>query len=345
MPSTFPIFQRHRWCGAEESLQAVGLLLCIHLCFQNVVSKWAGKQEVLATVDADAICDRVQDAQVDGQGFGFSSDDADDELESAANPAAKRRRGKSSVYGGQSQPKGSAPAGEFNWQEHNQRLRGDACLWAASDPEPTILVLLMAMGPLIALMYGILALASQKWDVETARLIGEGKSARYRVLECHSGRYTLRFSRMCRKLFQDIDVWKCLPHRGRTMKTRALAFKLIARSCAAVSENLEMRWQAYPYRFFAAIQGPKQAAAVAAGRTCVLDEFGLAMRSVWPTAAALASAEAPMSFNWLVTHSELGNEVRSFQGRWKTTCDFDPRYQQSPCFLSLEANFRNSFLN
>ena len=102
-------------------------------------------------------------------------------------------------------------------------------------------MVLVALKPIVMLMYELLSMASAKWDLQNAARAARGQPKQHRILECYSGKLTLRFAKRVLDIFREYAVWDTvLTQEQKTIGNRAIAFKLLSRSVCSVQAKLDI---------------------------------------------------------------------------------------------------------
>ena len=245
VPGPLPLFPRHRWTGADATLEWL-LLTCVHNLMKAVVPGWlrrcgAGRKPTWK--------DRTKI-------------DAWDRYEMQEDQIV--------LYEPSNLPDGV----KFDWHEENAHQRGDALNWSRQDATPIRLVILsVVLAPLARLLAAELKIAGSAWDLEQAGAAAKGESRLYRLLEAYNETTLDTFRSGIQKRLFSTAEWKVLPPEGCTEAACCLAFRQLSRANAAMHLLLTMVRRGYPFKLISALLGAAARLAICEDFQCMWDSI------------------------------------------------------------------------
>jgi hypothetical protein len=175
------------------------------------------------------------------------------------------------------------------WADENNKHKACVKGWLATDPAERFVVMLLAVGPQIALLAKLFSAASSSWDDEQLFAALQG-SWKYRLCEAHKHAETSVFDCEVRDLLGDSGTWALLGTTARR-GTLNIAFRMISRAACGVSMLFNKRHENYPYKLFGALDSLEGAKAVFADPTCRYDTFTRNFLKIYGTVDKVMSAD------------------------------------------------------
>jgi len=274
-PSLYP---RHRWTGAEVSIDDIaigvachGLAVAAYRAFVEAMGAKRGqpKPEEPAEVMAELpLLPSFEDAGADEQAFGT------EHLDEAA------------AHGFEP---GATGEGESHAQQ-NARYRKVGLEWMKVNPLGKLIVVRAAIEPLSALLAGHLRLAGGDFDrdqdlaISSSLLAGSsGIRREYRVEIAACNDLELKCVSRLRDAFSDIPLWSCMPALQQTFSMRCLAFRLLSRIGCLVAMFLLRTHRTFPIKMFQLLRHPDRCTSFSELPNCLLDEWSKDLKVEHPT--------------------------------------------------------------
>ena len=271
IPHQCPLFPRHRWTGAGDTLNYVLLLGSTNL-LQQVVPGWISRLGGSAP--------RLL--------FSATGNAAEwEEAEAGVPLDVMRVVSKADTLA--VAPNTEDPT-DYDWAERNARARGDAAAWSAAPGTPARLVIMrIATELLFQLMHALLEMSGIEWDVKQWSAAARGQPRLYRLLECSRGVHTASFRENVKDTFFNSDVWAPLQTQHRTLGASVLSFRLLAMGGCMVHRLITEAHRSYPYKLSSALQGEAERKAILDDPECVRDELSNALIRKYPSLEELSS--------------------------------------------------------
>ena len=147
-------------------------------------------------------------------------------------------------------------------------------------PLGLVTILRVVVEPMRRLMAAHFKLSSMAWETEQrAKYLAfsqgaEGATPReFRVTIAAEHKLENEFFGDLRKLFFEVEKWEGLPMSFNSVRTRALAFRLLSSLGCAIQELLVLPHSRYPLKLFLMLADPSIAEVVSSADECELDSF------------------------------------------------------------------------
>jgi len=291
-PSLWP---RHRWCGADLSLDSIGRLEAIHgllsatyNMFAARSSKPSGTTSTSATGAAAAgeplpRCDLapLADTAVEGEAMGEEREQQGEVANVAPAPLAAATL----------PIKGKVADGD-SWAAVNAKDRALTMKWLGQRPLGHMILMRQALEPLRVLFHGQFAVASQEWEMhqraEEARALARGMSCQrdFRMLVAAEGKLEGRLFKQLADLFMKEDLWQVIPTVDHTVGFQCTVFRLLSRIGCATEQLLSHPHKQFPYCMFKLLRHPGMAVEFSAVKQCQKDAWSKSMQEAFPTLAS-----------------------------------------------------------
>ncbi len=276
VPRAHKLFARHRWLtGFDGSIDGLALVANTHNLLTRAIPIWLNSLKRKDSAQAPLPEPAGLPDPVDAQLIAFEAD-LQDLGAWSLNPD---------------------PA--YGWCELNKAAKIDAQRFAESDPACSLLVLIIALSPLVALVDRMLHEGSAQWDKEQAFEAASGRPRKYRPLMAVLGNTTSNFYERMQDMMTRPERWVTLLPRYRTYEVRRLAFAFAARSLAGIHFLVTLPQSQYPFKLFLLLklldptisdeEALRIATSIARDSDCLFDEFTRRFRAIFQTVADLRS--------------------------------------------------------
>ena len=268
--SLFSIYPRHRWLGADATVEQVGLCEAVHGLLSTTLhlmlqSSMTSSVQAEAEVEAPPLVAPPASAEVQGQdGQQFDEHHTEAHVSSAAG-------GRSDEQPPSYHPPfvGEAEAPD-DWRalaEQNAVHRQKAAAWMDTSPLPRLMVIRAAMKPLAQLLDDHLLRGSDSWEhdqrstVATAVLSGadDGVARQSALLEYLHLTSEKRFFEELEALRQD-HQWAYFQESQKTRSFQCLIFRLLSTMGCLVQELLVVPTTRFPLQLFKIVEGGTETA-------------------------------------------------------------------------------------
>ncbi|CAK9031890.1 unnamed protein product, partial [Durusdinium trenchii] len=227
------VFPRHKWVGADDSLDWFGRLLALHSLLPEVMRRLFGPRAHGRPSQA-----------------GDTAEPESALLESIEHEAFSAL----AAYDASQGPTHDAEA-EDDYRVIFKRWRQQAYDWACNykDLQGDLLFSRLALAPQCELMNKQLFLASGKWDEQQFAHEAEHGSRMFRVLETHQNVAVSKAIEQVISIAKQ-DFFSNVPCELWTMRHSHQLFRLLMRVGASAHHYLYQRHKRYPYKLFALLQ-------------------------------------------------------------------------------------------
>ena len=241
----FKCYPRHRWTGADEALDAVGLLQRVHGLRWTTFSRWLRMLE-----------EHVHGSELRGhrdRDDGAAGDERCVELpimdgvgDAQGGPAAA-----------ETMPGAQAAAPPASWAAQNAASRRVAGAWWAAEPAHKIIVMRMVMEPLREMLARRLRIGGRAWASKQAEAAAAAARAgappmrRWPATVCASNELEETCLQQTRRLLEDGEQWELVPRKHWTRRARCLITRMLIRLSCRVEKDHMRPHRGFPYCLFA----------------------------------------------------------------------------------------------
>ena len=287
VPTTLPIFPRHRWLGGEATLDWLGLVQAHHGLLGPTLERMLGPMKTnTPVVDAGQVAsswDGTVEAAVQWAQES-AKEDGDGQAGEVSAPVPL--------------PLPAAPeenkdaAASQNWAELKKSFQQKVRQWVAKRDLNVLAVVRNAMTVVTSLFYGFLKKAAPEWERQQQHRCLQGQCRKYRATECAIGSDLVRaFDRISILLHSPI---RALPTTSWKMGFKVLMLRLLARIAGALHFFLRSSFQKCPYLVFGLLDEGRREKIVQELQgmpPCVRDAFTSHFMDAFP-GTAIVSQEA-----------------------------------------------------
>lgn len=295
------VYPRHRWEGAERSIEELARLEVTHGLLHRGYGLYVAhlrEQRGGATRSGPPFLRTIGSAEA-------LADDPDELAESLTEVAYETLLDASGPQ--------EECGGDQTWQQENTKHRRLGLRFASRKPLPFLVYMRLAMEPLRAHRAALRFLGSDAW--ERQQLLAEAKAARtlegqpkirrsYRVVICAEGTLEANFFHKLDTLFCCPELFGLIPEARVTESMSAHIFVLLSRMGALMEYLLSHPSRGYPWKLFKMMKQRSLAteiAADAAERPCLLDPFSAS----FVAENDLASEDAYYRLVALASHTQV----------------------------------------
>ena len=284
------LWPRHRWCGADLSLDTIGRMEIVHgllsATYKRVVGTYANAKvsgtAVSSTgvvylghmMDDDVgvlpICDDIGDMEeaVPDQPMGAAAAAADDAPDAKVQAST-----------------------DDSWAAINAKDRKLTLQWLEQGPLACMMLMRQAMEPLRVLFHSQFAKAGVEWELhqraEAARALARGGSdlvaREFRVLVAAEGKLENKLFEQLAQLFLDEGIWEVIPQGDLTVSFTCKAFRLLSRLGCAVEQLLAHPHRQFPICLFKLLRHPELAADFIGVSKCQKDAWTQSVEDAYPS--------------------------------------------------------------
>jgi hypothetical protein len=254
LPAMMNHFPRHRWTGAHKVICSATLFAGTHGLLHTVMPKWldpVGKRRKALAESRVAQAVAVED--------GYAS-----ESEHVENPAPAVHAAASAS---------ADQSSHERWVAWNEENRGNALVWALSDPHVVLRILAIVALPISKLIEDFLRLAGEKWDTFNDWATANGHARRFRVVDACQLQTERRCVAQVLLLMQDPALWNSLPAACLTLASRGLAFRSLIRIIGGLRLLLVAPREGFPFALFKLLADVGLAGEILAAPACMRDDF------------------------------------------------------------------------
>ena len=263
----FKIYPRHRWTGADEALDGVGLLQCIHRLGWMTYARW------LRLMDAGGHAAEPPSQRGDCEVGGDRClvlpilDCLPEDTRDGAAAAAV-------LAGAQA----AAPPAS-SWAAQNAASRRVAGAWWSSEPAHKILVMRIVMEPLREMLASRLHLGGRAWvghQAESAAAVakrGAPPKRTWPAQVCASNELEERCLQLTRLLLEDGHQWELIPRVHWTRRTRCLITRMLIRLACRVEKDHMRPHRNFPYCLFPIVGRTQRAEMLLERPVCLRDRL------------------------------------------------------------------------
>lgn len=290
-------FARHRWTGADISIDELGALQCVHgllshayiafvvACGHKEPRSWQYMQPRAETASPAGVLEQGDEGQ---QAQGDHSESDGEELQ--PDPQSRDRTTQAPDLQGQT---------ECDWAAINAKARKEGFCFIKGLPLARLMLLRRCVEPFRKLMADHFRMGSEAWEArqracEAASLSAGGPPPHRQFRVVAAAMHTLEDEFLCqlKELLGEEELWSMLPMEGRNLRFQALAFRLLSRMGCAVHELLYRVHDRFPYRLFLLLEDATLAEVFAEAKECELDSFTSAFLRRFPGEDGLKTDEA-----------------------------------------------------
>ena len=277
-----PTFPRHRWTGADLSVDEVGVLMAVHgLLVPTYLAFLASSGCRLAGGPPS----HVGASGATGEGFLAlgAPEPSEEALPTAAAEGAAAAEGMPQAA---AHPQESgAPAVDqhvgVDWAQINARaMQAGHQFVTSSSPLGELVLVRRCLEPFRELMSAHLTTSGSAWErmqraKQASRVASFGSPGgrEFRIVIAATQTHESRFFSRTERLFRDPGCWSLLPGPFVTARSSALAFRLVSRMGCAVQELLALPHSQYPYRLFLLLEDEDFAESILEADPCEFDAF------------------------------------------------------------------------
>ena len=279
--SLFRTYPRHRWVGADQTLDQIGLAECVH----GLASAAFRKMHVLSGDHkgrTSTAAQRPDSSLPTSMGGATSSMHVGAAPSGVPAPPAAQPLPPPDEEGPEETaadvPDDYRDEESVGYSAANAAALKKAGTWLESSPLHRLLTMRLCMKPLTDLLDAHLVRASDAWETEqraAAAATDENTSVgrKCRVLEylqlVSEGQFFQELSQLLHK-----DRWRHIDVAHHHLEFQSWVFKLISRMGALVHELMVLPTQRYPMQLFSIVLDPQAGASkVQAAQACELDDF------------------------------------------------------------------------
>ena len=250
-----PLYPRHRWTGADKSVDWVasfqsihGLFKVVYLRFLALVGRAAPSAEPGVAAPTLPLAELPQEL------------DREDPMSLDVGAGGTSGTTSSSAV--------DAGAREYATQLARDRRCGQE--WLLTDPSTNLYVMRTVQQPLLDLLYSEFHVSSPEHE-----LVEQAKAPRaFKLTECARQVHEIGFFNKLHTLFVDVQVWHQLPPVGKTSDWRCKIFRLLSRAGCLVQELYAHKHTLSTYCMFQLVHNPEVADELRNKPTFVTSGFG-----------------------------------------------------------------------
>jgi hypothetical protein len=259
-----PTYPRHRWTGADEALDYVGLMQSVHGLASSAFLRWlAGRR------DGEQKSGTVPPA------------DHADRLPVGDEPVAGGPEPHVEGEGADDREGGHIESGPKTWAEENEANRRGAQQFIVSREIDLVAPMRVVMGPLAELLREYLFFGGGRWECQqrhtatqaTPDGTGVAGERKLRLLVAAANELEHKFEQAVVALQGTRGVWQITHPTTRTSATTALIFRLLHRSRSAVFQLLTRHHDGFPFKLFTVLSHPERVDEISQAPDCLLDPF------------------------------------------------------------------------
>jgi len=286
-PSLWP---RHRWCGADLSLDSIGRLEAIHgllsATYPKFVARYSRAPPCASTSLSLAACsDEAPAARCDLVPLVDTAAVAVDVGPGHEGVAADF----APVAPTEGAPVKNNAAEDESWAAANAKDRELTMQWIRQAPLGHLILMRQAMEPLRVLFHDQFSVASLDWEMhqraEEARAMESGVAFQrsFRMLVAAEGELEGKLFEELAGLFTKEHLWDVIPVVNHTVGFNCTAFRLLSRIGCATEQLLAHPHRQFPYRMFKLLRHPALAGELAAAKYCQKDVWSQSLQEAFPT--------------------------------------------------------------
>ena len=305
--SLFRLYPRHRWMGADTSLDQLGLCESVH-----GLASAAFKEVFCPTQEAEPAA-TSSSALHPGSSLPVLEDDDAARAPRQARPQARAAQGEASFAEAAATEDDPGSFGEAGiaeeedmptFQELNAKRQGKAANWLATDPLPYLQGMRLCMKPLSTLMDVYLLTASEAWETQQRANLSKGLTTeeapqRESQLMAYLSQDAERmFMADLTELLTGSD-WQHLQTSCWTRGFQAHFFRVTSRMGCLIHQLLRWPTTLFPWQLFHLLVDEQASVQRLQGlRPCLLDPFSRDFLAAFP-GEQLGSAEARATLDML----------------------------------------------
>lgn len=261
LPKAIPKFPRHRWTRAEQSVDAVCVLLVVHDIGTAAFLEWMRAKGDLAAPAGGRASNGVHGRQTrggddgDSAGYAFNvvAGDADDDGDIVDDIVAIMQAAEVPEHRFDDQRGTDATVDARDGGSTHRRVVGQ---WLGTRPLADLLVVRIMMEPQRVYMQRMLYRAGAKFDFDRAAKSVKAMPGAddpcekfdYKVLSACALAFETEFCAGIAARMQDPSLWDVLPSDYPTMASTTVAFFMASTSLCAVKALFIKRYEMYPFR-------------------------------------------------------------------------------------------------
>ena len=255
------LYARHRWVGADLATDDLSVIEACHRLLSTAYHRFCAEFAASA-MQRSALLASGQRCRVFGSAQNVRFGDAQ---RLALGDALGRAAAEGGAHGapGQGSEVGT-PLDPAAWAKANQYHRAQGLNFCQSDPLATCILQRDLMEAPRQYIANQLKRASQDWEQRQrgllARAIVEGRplagARAYRVTEVAGGEDDKLFLNQVVLLFQEQEMWRCVPPTFHTVEFRALCFSSLARLGCSFEELLASPHRKPQWKLFRLLVDP-----------------------------------------------------------------------------------------
>lgn len=306
------IFPRNNWCGSDETLDQVGVMVAAHNLLYSAMAycfKWPLLPGLRCEGDRPGVAAAVVAAQP--QGMAAQDDDdvvlGDDQLDVDEPGGASAGAAEHGIVPFEAVlPDFQAAVPDatelFRRQIAAARVAAKAFLLKESTPQK-LFAARRQLEPQSALMKQMLVMSAPKWERRQLVCLAQTGHRKHRMLLALNCALTKPFMDRVQRLL--LDEWGMVPKP--TIEFCSEAFRMVARSGAVCFSLLITRHRKYPFRLFHLLEphDPEFAEEVWDERPCLLDPWSRRFLSSCSSSADLSSDVVLLRLQALVEMSHI----------------------------------------
>jgi len=281
--SAFHVYPRHRWTGADLSLDRCGILEAVHRlgsgAYARFMQMWGREEEVpneSATIGASGAL----------------------ALENSADPHSP-----AGEAGDGDQPENQGDEGRQDKSAaFNAKSRRMASEWWSSEPFDRLLLMRVVMEPLRVLLTAKLDISGEAWETRQVSKLAEasleGAPLRrdYVVQVAADNVVESECIGKAKALMRHPEFWSGFPGGSRTVKNRALAFRMLSKVRCQIHDLLVAPHRKFPILLFTLMSHPERFEELKAVPPCMRDAVSHEFFTKFPQGPASPRAMAFLEF-------------------------------------------------
>lgn len=312
------LYQRARWTGAEMAIDDLAIMEACHRLLSTTFARFCYSFE-----KGGLTAERVISVQA-LRAYQGDVDLAEGDSELSALPDAGEGRlplddddmAVGAAASGQG-PEGAPEVGAASadkWAKVNTEDRAKGFAFCQSRPLPKLITMRIVLEPLSRYLREQFRLAStdfgRKEEAKLAAAVLRGRpldKQKYPVTDYANGCIDRKFTKALRYAFECEQLWQVMPPMDQTVAARALAFKMLSRSGAAIEQLLASHHRKAPWKTFLLVDGdPDLIAEMRRLPDCMLDEWSKQFRKDYPTLCC-EEAQAVLRLLLVLIRADISN--------------------------------------
>ena len=289
LPHKCPRYIRGKWLQQGPAVNWCGLLAAHHALLPRVMMKYTGCPQVVSPSAPTSASDErfsgntalTWDTVFALQDAPQASDEPAPTEEADVGMAFAEVPEEAHGEAAELQPTGADT--DTDWKARNKQYKQKCGRWSQSQPGSRLVIAAACLNITSRLLHACLRLSGEEWERAQVRKECAGKPRDYRIVQAAKDDDTKTCMRL---LGEQLDaVMLGLQSTAMTVRTRALAFRLLSRSGCALQILLRHPRRGEPYATFLALDPERD---VRETPECMKDEFSSAFSLRFPDMTAEA---------------------------------------------------------